>query len=359
MIEWFDGFDQYGDVETLLNDGLWAQADDFVLSTVQARTGSRSLAMTVIGAYGRRALTNEATNKVGMGCAIFMDRLPIPPFNAPRGASVIQQFRNEANRSHISIQVGPTGKIYIMGGGMDRTSSTVGPDAPVELARSTRQIAAGAWNHIETIVEIGVGVQVRVNGKPFVQYTGTTDFAQIGDSNIAQIAIGKFDDSIPTEFNVVWWDDIFVQQGADIDFLGQLEVHYLRPVADQLPQEWQYTTGTNGYSLINEIPPDDDVDYIFSENAEEQARFEVEELPVGIQAVEAVAPFARVRKTDSGDCEVKLSVHSAGTLGEAPDTHAPTTAYQYFFDIFTTDPGNEDGPWTPTVMPAIQIERTL
>lgn len=359
MIEWFDGFDQYGPTEELLNDGLWAQADDFVLSTVQARTGSRSLAMTLIGAQGRRALTTEVSTKVGVGCAIFMDRLPIPPFNAARGASVIQQFRNEANRSHISIQIGPTGRIYIMGGGLDRTSSTTGENGPTELAKSTRQIAAGAWNHIETIVEIGVGVSVRVNGKSFVNYTGTTDFAQVGDDTIAQVCIGHFDSSIPVEYNLLWWDDMFVQSGDTIDFLGQLEVHYLRPIADQVPQDWELTTGVNAYALINEIPPDDDTDYLFAEGVGDQSRFEVEPLPVSIAGVTAVAPFARVRKTDSGDCEVELSVFSVATLEAAADTHAPTTAYQYFFDVWETDPGNEDDPWTPTSMPAIQIERTV
>jgi len=356
MIEWFDGFDQYGDLETLLNDGLWSQADDFVLSTVQARTGTRSLAMTVIGAYGRRPLLEEAS-KVGMGCAIFMDRLPIPPFNAPQGAGVVQQFRNALNRAHISIQIDNIGRVMIMGGGLDRTSSTVGPNAPVMLARSRLKVAAGAWNHIETIVEMDVGVTVMVNGKLFVQYTGSTTFGS-GGGDIVSVAIGKFDDSIPVEFNVIWWDDMFVQSGDDIDFLGQLEVHYLRPTSDSPPQDWQYTTGSTGYNLINEIPPDDDNDYIFAEGAGDKARFPVEPLPADITAVTAVAPFARVRKTDSGPCEFELGVYSAATEDVAPDTHAPTTAYQYFFDIWTTDPGNEDNPWTPTSMPAIQVERT-
>jgi len=359
MIEWYDGFDQYGANEDLMNDGAWAEASDFTLSATQARTGGRSLAMTIIGAQGRRALATEVGTKVGMGCAIFMDRLPIPPFNAVRGASVIQQFRNESNRSHISIQVGPTGRIYIMGGGLDRVSSTTGVNGPVELAKSTRQIAAGAWNHIETIVEVGVGVSVRVNGKAFVAYTGTTDFAQVGATEIAQIAIGHFDSSIPVEYNLLWFDDIFVQTGDDIDFLGELEVHYLLPVSDQPPQDWSLTTGVNAYALINEIPPDDDVDYIFSEGTGDQARFAVQPLPVDIVSVAAVAPLARVRKTDSGSCEVQLSVFSVATLEEAPDTHAPTTAYQYFFDVWETDPGNENDPWTPTSMPAIQIERVV
>lgn len=359
MIEWFDGFDQYGANEDLLNDGLWAEASDFVLSSTQARTGERSLALTLIGAQGRRALDVEVSTKVGMGCAILMDRLPIPPFNADRGAVVIQQFRNESNRAHISIQVGPTGRIYIMGGGLDRTSSTTGINGPVELAKSRLQIAAGAWNHIETILEVGVGVTVRVNGRLYAQYTGTTDFAQVGNNNIAQIAIGHFDSSIPVEYNLLWFDDIYVQTGAAIDFLGELEVHYLQPVSDQLPQGWQKTTGANAYQLINEIPPDDDVDYIFAETTALQSRFAVEPLPVDIVSVAAVSPLARVRKTDSGPCEVKLAVFSVATLAPAAETKSPTTAYQYFFDVWETDPGNGNVAWTPSSMPAIQIERTV
>jgi len=357
MIEWFEGFDQYGANEDLLNDGAWAQADDFVLSSAQARTGGRSLAMTIIGAQGRRVLDTAAA-KVGMGCAIFMDRLPVPPATSIRGATVIQQFRNEGNRAHISIQVGPTGRIYIMGGGLDRVSSTSGGSGPVELAVSRRQVAAGAWNHIETIVTMGVGVEVRVNGALFVQYTGTTSFA-LGGGNISQVAIGHFDSSVAVEYNLLWWDDIYVQSGGTITFLGELEVHYLQPTADLSPQDWQRTSGANAFALINEIPPDDDVDYVFSEVAGNQSRFVVAPLPVDIVTVAAVAPLARVRKTDSGSCEVSLAVHSAGTLDEAVDTHAPTTAYQYFFNVWETDPGNGDAAWTPSSMPAIQIERVV
>jgi len=358
-IAWFDGFDQYGADESLVPDGAWAQFDDFVLSETQARTGERSAALTVIGAQGRRSLGGDF-DQVVMGCGFRLSRLPIPPFNAIRGCTVVQQFRNGANRSHISIQIGTTGRILIMGGGLDRTSSTTGPDAPVLLAQSTLEVAAGAWNHMETkaIFDADGSVEVKINGKTFVSYEGNTLFGT-GGAEVAQIAIGSFDSSIPIEYEILWWDDIFVSVGETADFLGQMGVYYLQPVSDAAPQEWDYTTGANGYPLISEIPPDGDVDYIFSESVGNKARFAVEPLPVNVLSVAAVAPLAYARKTDSGDCNIQLGVFSIATLEMAADDKAMATSYNYFFDVWETDPGNGDGAWTPSAMPNIQVERTV
>lgn len=364
-IEWFESFDQYAPLTTsvvgldaLMTRGAWSSVGRFMyLSRDFKRTGRASLGLISVAGGARRAMLDDHEYVVH-GSAFYMTRLPIPPGNAQRGATVIQQLRNEDDRSHVSIQVGPTGRIYVLGGGLDRTSSTEGAGKPPELTKSRLQVAAGTWNYMETKVRIhptAGSVEVRVNGVPFCQYSGKTSWGP-GSATVAQIALGHFDPSIAFEFDQLYWDDIYIASGADADFRGDVEVHYLRPVEDQEPQEWDLTKGNDAFALLNEIPPDGDADYIFTADTGDMSRFRVEALPVTVTSVAAVAPLAYSRKTDSGPAQITLGV-VGGVEEAATDAHALTTGYQYFYDVWEADPDG-DSPWTPGTIPLIQIERT-
>lgn len=370
---WCDGFDHYGPTgnESKMLDGAWASAGGVVLvetpvNTVQSAPGvtSRSIAINANSAV-RRSLGGEFAT-VGLMSPIFMSNLPIV---GPQAAAwVLQAFRNIENRAQINIKVGTTGRVEIWGGGND---GNLGPNGTF-LARSTKEMAAGTFNHIETKVHMSatVGtVEVRVNGEVFVTYAGNTARALGGSLNIAQVYMGLGDSTTPPSFNGNWYTDDWAawnDEATDAqghastvtDFIGQYGVYTLSAVADATPEDWELSTGVNSFELVNEIPPNENTDFIFASTTALKTALEVAPLPVNITDVAFVAPIIRSRKTDNGNCAVTIGVISGGTEEEndgGEDAQTPT--FSYYTHPWEQDPDTTD-KWNPLNMPLIQVDRS-
>jgi hypothetical protein len=362
---WVEGFEHYytdqsGEVfpsHDHLSEGLWTEITGFpkVVSTLP-RTGSYCLE-TSTSVTLRRTFGDDYT-RVGLQFGMWVSNLP--SVASPTGW-VFGQLRDSDNRGLIGFQLSTTGRVQIMKGGLDANGHAV---AATQIAESTLELAPGAWNHFEIKVFFDAAgyVKVRVNGRDFVSYSGdTTGGSGLAGGAAAQVAFGQFDGSASLPgITTIRYDDIAVgtwEAADDSTFLGQYGVYYLKPTVDTAVADWALTTGVNGYALIDEVEPDDNTNFIYSENVDDKSAFTVEPLPANIVSVAAVMPIARLRKTDAGTCSVQLGVISTGTEDLAASDHPLVTSYDYYYDIWMLDPHTGD-VWNPLVMPQIQVKRT-
>lgn len=342
-ILWYDGFEQYGGhgEEALPLQGSWIQFD-LLLSSALPRTGLYSMKAPSANGYGRRSLGGDWTT-VGVGCGFWMDAAPVfvdrGIIGGVRRTNVIE-ILDKNMVSEISVTVGPTGRIQAFCAG-------------ALLGESTLEISAGSYNHIElkAILDASAGViLVHVNGKEWINLTGQVTIPGGATGFGSQVGFGTPNGSSAIWVSDIYWDDIFTynQNTAGVhDILGQYGVYQLKPNADDgTHHDWTLTSGIHGYALINEVPPDDDVNFIFTGTVNNRSDFGVEPLPANITLVAAVMPVGRLRKTDTGDANVDIGVDSGGTTSYSADTPITTSWAYYQPKVFEKDP-NTSAAWDP------------
>jgi len=340
MILWAESFEHYGAVADLM-DGLWADVDTIGAALVgDAATGDKCL-RCAINVTGRRYLTDDF-ERAGIALNFKLDALPLSAVHR----FGLCGFRNDVGTQLLNIRIISTGRIQLISGPLNNTA--------VVVATSKLAVAAGVWNHIEVVADTGDGTaEVRLNGKVAIASVAVPALAGV----MAEFAFGAFDTGTSNLFVRTHYDNIIAQGGVETDFIGLAGVYYLQPTSDGVPQEWELTSGANAYPLVNELVPNEDTGYIFTGAVDAVATLGVEPLPLNVVDVLAVIPIARVRKTDTGECDVALGVTSSGFPAEGPEV-AITSGYSYQYAVFETDP-EDDAAWAPVPMPEITIRRAL
>jgi hypothetical protein len=133
------------------------------------------------------------------------------------------------------------------------------------------------------------------------------------------------------------------------------------PSQDTVIAGWGKSSGSSGFALINESPPDDGGTYIFSPTfvaPGDQSAFAFEPLSSEVAGVAAVMVVNRSIKTDAGPCTTQVSVISGGSEALGAN-NAITGVYTDRADKFDLDPAT-GAPWTRNSVNAalIAIRRT-
>lgn len=376
MILGFDGYEQYGPAGNEAKMlSVWSEMS-MALSSTHVRTEpgngvvGQSLKSSALGT--RRISLRGSHTTVGWGMGLWMDNLPSVGngIGAGKAAYCIQLWLNVEGYATMALLVGATGRLELWSAdGFDSTAAGRGP--PVKKAESTLEMAPGTFNHIESkiVLDNATGTcKVKVNGRTFIDFTGDTIYFHDGSSTIAQVASGLFNTSGAPSFlgffyydDDFWWNDATNDAqghaGSVVDFLGQYGAYWLPPAADTADADFTLTSGINGYQLIDEIPPNEDTDFIFSSTPTNKSGFTTAALPANVTNVAACAPWARIKKTDTGTCDSALGLKSGATREFATD-RAMTTSYGYFRDVFEKDSASTANPWNPATLPAILVKRT-
>ena len=337
-IKWADGFDNYGTVANMLN-GAWSSANNADVS-VQIRPG---------GATGPSCLRlNQVSNcrrylggdfdRVVFG---FRVRLAALPDNGDHTFALFSVL-DAVGAALFTVTILPSGRIRLL----------PARNRALPIATSTRAMAGGTWNHIEVVFDNGTSnATILLNGREVI------NTAIVPGGKFSDVFFGIWDTGTTKVFVETFYDDMIASAGPTAALLGMCGVFYLRPIIDGIPQDWDYTSGTVGYALINEYTPDNDTNYIFAEGVDDVAAFGTEALPSNVTSVVAVIPIARVRKSDTGPCDVALGVRSDTDILEGDDFPL-TTSYGYHWAVFETDPNTGD-VWNPSALPDILVRRTL
>lgn len=283
--------------------------------------------------------------------------------NEDNAKAVPLAFRNASNQAQAELYVRSNG-------GLAMRIIDHNGDLVTQYITTVPAITANAWYHIEARFDAGDGVcsfEVRVEGITVLQETNVTSgWSLIQGANVGQISARWTQIAGPQTYyikDLVLWDD---EGSYNNDFLGSVLVANLNPTAD-VDLNWTPSTGTDGFSILSDVPPDD-AKYLSAPYNVSVPHFPdpyvatMSDLPVEATSVKAIVTYVRAAKSDGGDGSLQVGIISdpAGTPATVLGADRPITVAQtYWRDIFETDP-KTTAPWLPDAVnkAELQLNRT-
>jgi hypothetical protein len=359
-INWMDNFNIYGtDVNKnarLLN-GVYAVADRSQLIVDPDPTATGQVLQKFGGGIGGdfRKVLPTARTTIGALARFWLSNLPnvIGIGSCPTFFS----FRDVNNVAHVRFSLDPSGNIVVY-------RNDAGGEVQIGIT-ATPVLVANAWKHMEVkvVLDAAAGsIEARVEGVSVLLVNGIRTTSNIGGAiasclNVAQQSCqtaGACDLSMK---DYIIWDNT---TGFNNTFMGACQVLKIIPDAD-VALNWTPSSGVTGFNLINEVTPDDDVNYISAPAPGIPAAYKcsLSDLPATVTSVRGVMPIHRSRKTDGGDGNIQIGAISGASTGLGADRPI-TTAYTYWWDVFDADPATA-AAWTRVSVNAmnLQINRTL
>jgi hypothetical protein len=363
---WIDGFARYGgQLARMLESGPsqgWAEVGGIInLSTANPRTGTHSIRFTSAAAANvARRIFGAQKNEVYVGLAFLCEALPTSEptlINSGSGSYLLLgQFRTQGNLNQVSFFLGTDGAIIAARRGDVSGSFTLG----TLLGRSDPVIGAGAYQYIEFYVKIGTtdgAIEVRVNEVTVLNLTGINT-QQLADAEVSQFALGyRAPGGGPYYFADLYANDTEDDGSGGDTFYGDIKVGTVFPNADTAQADFALSTGSVGFSLINNAPP---VDTTFlSAAALARSDFEIQNAPADAVQILTVRPFARVRKADAGAANIRPRMLSGSSLSGGRSSPV-TTAFAYYDSNVPLNPATS-APWTPSELDSaiLVVERDL
>lgn len=345
-----DNFTIYGGVKAYLLNGVYAEVNsdlavdpDGISSGWVAWIGQGTGASII---RGYRFVLPSLQDKVGQALRMWFPALP----TGSDGVPCPLMWRDVSNTDLFCITVDSTGRISA------RTGSY---DGAIVATTTNPVITANGWYHIEGLLDIDTDTfELRVEGVTVLDLSGFSVANQV-----AQVYIGTRSTNT-SAVRTFYAKDYVIYDGSgsyNNDFIGSVLVHNLLPTAD-VDLNWTPSTGTTGYEILDDIPPDDGV-YLSAPNPPPSPYVcEVEDLPPDVTSVKAIMTMVRAAKTDGGDASLQIGVISdpSGTPATALGADRPITVAQtYWRDVFETDPATT-APWLPSAVDEInlQMDRT-
>lgn len=157
-------------------------------------------------------------------------------------------------------------------------------------------------------------------------------------------------------------DDVFAFSGGSSNFPVSLEVRYIVPDEDSSsPADFSITGVTDGYEALDNLAINTG-EYIESDMADEESRFEITDSSDGIADLYGVCHVYNAQKTDAASIagSIQGSILSGGTESLGTETALTSATYTRQYDYYTQDP-NTSLDWLPPALDALQTqyERTL
>lgn len=358
----FDGLEHHGTSNARLLASGWNQIDGLgtIIST-NKRTGTYAFKCNGSGGFVRNYNDiDPGETIVGLATGWYFGSLP-----DPIGHWVLAQFRNTSSRAHISVQPTALGRLAIILGGKDALGA-----GGTQIGVSADALQVGVFYHIETEFKLHATdgyVKIRVNGREFYELTGVpTNGALAGPDDIGAFAFGSFNSASASGFDVnlaptwddcAWWDSE-VDAHHDGSFIGQHGVYYLPAIADGTYEEFLLSAGVDSFALVDEIEPDEDATYVFSDTVNQRVAFPCQAPPANVEDIECLQIVARAKKTETGDADLSLGVITLGAVEDQVVDYALSTNYFSYYGLYPVNPETA-APWNPAAMPEAFVERIL
>jgi len=157
------------------------------------------------------------------------------------------------------------------------------------------------------------------------------------------------------------WDNFYIDNMAG-EARGQAPPIYyykaLLPNADGNYSNWVGSDGnrTNNYLLVDEVPPNEDTDYVFASGTAIKDSYGVGAYtPTVGTLISSIIPTAIARKTGSENVLLGLGTRLGGVDVISTGTSVPATSYssKFFFERQTTKPGG--GVWESADVDGVEI----
>lgn len=257
----------------------------------------------------------------------------------------------DGGSAQVALRVYDTGAVKLerlSGSGFINQTGTV-------LATSSGALlTVGNWYAFEiklTIANSGSCV-VKQDGTTIINFSGDT---QATGSAIADtFLIGWAQD---TGTGSAQWDDVIIMDDAGSfmnDFIGDKRIYTLFPTAEGNYSAWTPSTGTDNSALVDETPPNEDTDYVMSDNPTDKDTYVMQDIPTGVTGIEAVVVNIRARKDDAGTRTLKAKVRSNGVDQDGANFNL-SSGYVNYSTPFYVDPGSSPvDPWTTAAVNAME-----
>ena len=345
MLLWMDGFDHYGANASRLLEGAYAAASLVTLSNLNPRTGTRHARIQGAFDNGLRRVFGDDKPVVGVGYAF---SLPALPSNST--SVCLASFRDNGNAVLCSIMVTSTGQLRLTDGIGTGPVRATGPVS----------IVPGSYQHFECRAAIDDGeasIEVRINGvtvlnAPGVEVGVVSQAAQVQIGTSGQGAFG-----FPAHMDV---DDLYAWDGdgsANNDFVGDKKVYTAFPSSDGPDQDWTPSEGSDGFAMLDNVPPVDASQYLSATNGGtggDRSSFGLADYPAEIVSIAGLMTATRFWKTDAGNASATVGVIS-GVSEDVSEEHPLSISPRWYHDVFEVDPATG----TPWLLSAVNAAQTV
>jgi hypothetical protein len=226
-----------------------------------------------------------------------------------------------------------------------------------EIAQSAVDVAAVAkdvyhWFELKVTIDATSGtVELRRNGAPLLTFAGNTMGAPTGDITRVQLRSMNVTSSNRVD---VWLDDIVIADdlgGQNDDFLGDLRISTLAPTADTAQKDWTPSSGSDNFSRVAEIPPDDDTSWVASATPGDRDLYAMAPLGMTPLAIKGLQQTALARRDDAGDRALALVLKSGAEIAVAPPA-VLGSSYSFIETMHEQDPATGEA-WTAAAVDAV------
>jgi hypothetical protein len=312
-------------------------------ATGKGRFGTSALA--IAGGVGQFVGVPITSNPSTLYTAFAIQTSALPSGNA----SFWSAFDATANLAQISLNFNGSGQLVFT------NSSGTQLGSPSTQNFFTNTIF---FLEIKSIINSSSGLaEVRLNGNttPIISYTGNTQSSS--NAYINQIRFlnnnVQFTNNYFSDIHI--WDTVGTPNG----YLGNKRVYTLAATADsassglnQMSTSPTQTTG-NHFQNIQEMPPDGDTSYNYS-NVAARESYRFQSLPSNAQNVVQVVGWADTRIDDAGPhtCEILVRSNDVDLVGAT--VFNPNATYGYLMQPCPTDP-NTSATWTVAGVNAMEV----
>lgn len=337
---WMDGFDTYGahgnDVSSVISSAGYVSANGLSANN-ETRTGRGFCVQMASGAGGqqtyrcRRAF--ETVDEVIIGFAMMA-----PNVNLSTLCNLMYDDRFGQVYTQISVYKNAQSGITVAHG------NGTGDSATFVAASAPNVLFAGVWHFVEVRYKPNTHTIVRVDGVTVLHAAGAKNPNAPELVNMMQFLSPNTEYS--TTGGVKRFDDLYICDSTGVrfnDFCGDVVIHAVLPAGDAGPNQWTgFGGGLNNFSAVQDVPPDGDTSYIFSNTLGHVDMFDVDPLPPNIIDVLAVSVHARAKKDAAGASKLKLLSRWNGMTQASPEL-SMTTQYSNKDWMFELAP--DGGPW--------------
>lgn len=347
---WMDGFDTYGTNGVGASDtinGAGYQNAAGLSMTNGTRTG-RGLAVSMSNgaasfqsARCRRAFVTR--DEIIIGQAIWL-----PNNNLSHICQLLYDDGLGNVYTQLHVYRNATGGITIAkADGTSGGPQMVGQSAP-------NIVFPHVWHYVEVKYKPGSHTVVRVDGATVLNVAGAKNNSAPNLVNLHQFA------NLSSEFDLndytKRFDDLYIcdTTGALFnDFCGDVVIHAVLPNGDAGPNQMAaFGAGLANYTAVDDVPPDEDLSYLYSNTLGHKDMFTVDPLPSNIIDVLAVSVHTRVKKDAAGTSNIKVKCKYGSDEIESPGMPL-TTIYTNKHHIFETAP--DGGGWNKVKAVNMQI----
>jgi hypothetical protein len=295
---------------------------------VSAGTGRRGTSSLRCGAGGTvtKTLPPQATWVLG-----FAWRCTQQPASTSRICAV-----QLTGATQVDVRMQPGGTLIVT-----RNGTVLG-------SASVQALSEGVFYYLElrVVIHPSTGSYVlRVDGVPWLS-GGPVNTQGAGTASANMIVLGHFSDGIFLNVDV---DDIYICDGtgsANTQLLGDCRVDALLPSGDGAHAGWTPSAGTSHFSLVDEVPPNDDTDYLSASVATTRESHTFTNLPaMPTPVIYGVQHTVVARKDDAGTRQVYSLVKSGAITQVASTPFTMALAWTMYTAIWEQDPATT-APWT-------------